>query len=78
MIGGSSPGRGCEFFSSPPRPDQLWAYPSSYRMVTGALSLGVKRLGREADHSPTSNAEVKNVWNYSSTLPVRLHGVLLG
>jgi hypothetical protein len=25
----------------------------------GALSLGVKRPGREADHSPTSSAEVK-------------------
>jgi hypothetical protein len=28
-------------------------------MGTGALSLGVKRLGREADHSPPSSAEVK-------------------
>jgi hypothetical protein len=27
--------------------------------VPGALSLGVKRLGREADHSPPSSAEVK-------------------
>jgi hypothetical protein len=27
--------------------------------VTGALSLGVKRPGREADHSPQSSAEVK-------------------
>jgi hypothetical protein len=27
--------------------------------VSGALSLGVKRLGREADHSPPSSAEVK-------------------
>jgi hypothetical protein len=27
--------------------------------VPGALSLGVKRPGREADHSPPSNAEVK-------------------
>jgi hypothetical protein len=27
--------------------------------VTGALSLGVKRPGREADHSPSSSAEVK-------------------
>jgi hypothetical protein len=27
--------------------------------VLGALSLGVKRPGREADHSPPSNAEVK-------------------
>jgi hypothetical protein len=29
------------------------------RWVTGALSLGVKRSGREADHSPPSSAEVK-------------------
>jgi len=28
--------------------------------VQGALSLGVKRPWREADHSPSSNAEVKN------------------
>jgi hypothetical protein len=27
--------------------------------VAGALSLGVEQLGREADHSPPSNAEVK-------------------
>jgi hypothetical protein len=27
--------------------------------VPGSLSLGVKRLGREADHSPPSSAEVK-------------------
>jgi hypothetical protein len=27
--------------------------------VPGALSLGVKRPGREADHSPPSSAEVK-------------------
>jgi hypothetical protein len=27
--------------------------------VPGALSLGVKRLGHEADHSPSSSAEVK-------------------
>jgi hypothetical protein len=27
--------------------------------VTGALSLGVKWLGREADHSPLSSAEAK-------------------
>jgi hypothetical protein len=33
---------------------------------TRALSLGIKRLGREADHSPPSSAEVKNAWKYSS------------
>jgi hypothetical protein len=35
--------------------------------VPGALSLGVKRLGHEADHSPPSSAKVKNVWSYTST-----------
>jgi hypothetical protein len=35
--------------------------------VSGALSLGVKRPGREADHSPPSSTEVKNAWNYIST-----------
>jgi hypothetical protein len=35
--------------------------------VTGALSLGVKRPGREADHSPLSSDEVKNAWRYTST-----------
>jgi hypothetical protein len=32
------------------------AHPVSYPMGTGALSLGVKRPGREADHSPPSSA----------------------
>jgi len=32
-----------------------------------ALYLGVKRTGREADHSFPSSAEVKNVWSYTST-----------
>jgi hypothetical protein len=35
--------------------------------VPGTLPLGVERLGREADHSPPSSAEVKNAWNYTST-----------
>jgi hypothetical protein len=35
--------------------------------VPGALSLGVKRSGREADHSHPSSAEVKNAWGYNST-----------
>jgi hypothetical protein len=37
--------------------------------VPGALSLGVKRPGREADHSPPSSAEVKNALRYTSTPP---------
>jgi hypothetical protein len=46
--------------------------------VTGDLSLGVKRPGREADHSPPSSDEVKNMWSYTSTPPIRLRSVVLG
>jgi hypothetical protein len=35
------------------------AHPTSYSMGTRALSLGVKRPEREADHSPPSSTEVK-------------------
>jgi hypothetical protein len=36
------------------------AHSASYPMGTGGLSLGVKRPGREADHSPSSSAKAKN------------------
>jgi hypothetical protein len=36
---------------------------------TGVLSSGVKRPGREADHSLLSTAEVKNARRYTSTPP---------
>jgi hypothetical protein len=36
------------------------AHPAPYPWVSGALSLGVKRPVREADHSPSSSAVVKN------------------
>jgi hypothetical protein len=45
--------------------------------VQGALSLGVKRPGHEADHLPPSSDEVKNAWSYTFTSPIRLHGVVL-
>jgi hypothetical protein len=45
--------------------------------LPAALSLWVKRPGREADHSPPSSAEVKNAWSYTSSPPIRLHGVVL-
>jgi hypothetical protein len=53
----------------PPQPPIQW--------IPGALSLRFKRSGREADHSPPSSVEVKNFWNYISTPPIRLHGVVL-
>jgi hypothetical protein len=46
------------------------AHPASYTyvmsVVKGDSSLGVKRSGREADHSPLSSLEVKNAWAISS------------
>jgi hypothetical protein len=44
--------------------------------VPGALSPGVKRPGREADHSPPSSAEVKN-GGAIPPLPIHLHGMVL-
>jgi hypothetical protein len=67
---------GSRIFSSPRRPDQLWGPPSLYPIGAGDLSLGVKRPGREVDHSPLTNTEVKKMWIYTST-PIRLHGVVL-
>jgi hypothetical protein len=36
------------------------------RCVAGALSPWGKQSGREADHSPPSDAELKNLWSYTS------------
>jgi len=44
--------------------------------VPGALSLGVKRPDREADHLSPSSAEVKEGVELKP-LPTRLHGVAL-
>jgi hypothetical protein len=38
-------------------------------MGTGVTFTGVKRPGRESDHSLPYSAKVKNTWNYTSTLP---------
>jgi len=42
----------------------------------GSLPMELRRPGREADHSPPSNAEVNNAWNYTSNPPIRLQGVV--
>ncbi|PNF26249.1 hypothetical protein B7P43_G02656 [Cryptotermes secundus] len=58
-------------FSSPRRPDRLsGALPSSYPMGTG-----VKRPGREGDHSSTTAKVKKNVFLYIHS-PIRLHGTV--
>jgi len=49
-------------------PDQLWGSPSLLSNgYWGLLPMGVERPGREADHSPPTNAEIKNVWSYTAT-----------
>jgi hypothetical protein len=35
--------------------------------ISGAVSLGVKRLGREGDQSLPSGAQVKNEWSYNAS-----------
>jgi hypothetical protein len=37
----------------------------NFAKTTSGSFLGVKRPGREADHSPPSSAEVKNAWSYT-------------
>jgi hypothetical protein len=53
------------------------AHPASYTIDSGALSLGVKRPGSEADHSSPSSAEVKECMELYLHSPIRLHGVVL-
>jgi hypothetical protein len=36
------------------------AYPASYQMVLGPLSLGTEWPDCEADHSPAASAKIKN------------------
>jgi hypothetical protein len=44
--------------------------------VSGALSLAVKRTGREADHSTPCSAEVKECVELYLYSPIRLHDVV--
>jgi hypothetical protein len=62
-VGSSSPGRVKNFlFSTFFRPAL-----GPTQWVLGTLFPGVKREGREADHSSSVSAEVKKIWIYTST-----------
>jgi hypothetical protein len=52
---------GSRILISPYRPHWLWGLPNRV--------LGVKLQKREDDHSPTTSAEVKKTWIYTSTPP---------
>jgi hypothetical protein len=76
---GSVTGRGSWelfLFATASRPELGPTQPPIQR-IPWALSLGVKRPRREADHSPPSSAEVKNAWSYTSTSSIRLQGMVL-
>jgi hypothetical protein len=47
-------------------------------LLFGALSLGLKRPGREADYSPPSRAEIRECVELCLHSPILLHGVVLG
>jgi hypothetical protein len=73
----SIPGRdsdGVFLFATASRPTLGLSQPP-IQCVAEAFTPEVKRQGREADHSSPSSAEVKNAWSYTSTPPIRLHGV---
>jgi hypothetical protein len=72
MIGGSRTGRGWQYFLHHRVQTVSGVHPASYPWVPGTLPLGVKRPGREADHSPPSSAEVKNAWSYTCEHITRL------
>jgi hypothetical protein len=62
------------FFSSPNHPQQLQVPHSlQFNGCQGSFS-GVKRPKREVNHSPRSNAKIKNEWSNTSTPPICFHG----
>jgi len=68
----SQEGMGIFLFTTASRP-ALGSTQPRIQNLPGNLSLGLKWLGREADHSPASSAEYKNECSYTAT-PVRLPG----
>jgi hypothetical protein len=72
----SSPGMVKNFlFSTSSRP-ALGPTQPPIQWVSGVLYPGVKRPGREADHSPPVSAEVKKMWIYTSTPPYAYYWIL--
>jgi hypothetical protein len=53
------------------------AHPASCTVGTRGSITGVKRPGREADHSPLSSAKVKECVDLYLHSPMHIHGVVL-
>jgi hypothetical protein len=67
MVRSLSPGRVKNFLFSTSSRTALEPTQPPIQWVTGALSPGVKRPGREADHSPSTSMEVRKTWIHTST-----------
>jgi hypothetical protein len=52
------------------------AQPASYPMDTGTLSPGVRRPGRETDHSPPTSAKVKKNVDLYIHSPIRFYDLV--
>jgi hypothetical protein len=61
LVLSSSPGRVKNCISSTSSRPALGPFQSHIQWVLGSLSLGVKRPGHEADHSPPTSADVKKM-----------------
>jgi hypothetical protein len=65
----SSPSRVKNFLFPMPFRPALGSTQPPIQWVLGALSPGLKRPGREVDHSPPTSSKVKKMWIYTSTPP---------
>lgn len=72
---GSHPSWNMRFFLLQSAQTDRGAHPVSYTMVPEALYLGVKSSGREADHSSTTSAQVRNKCRYTPTPPFKGAGI---
>jgi hypothetical protein len=69
-------GLGIFLFDTMSRP-ALWPIQPPIEWVPGVLFMGVKRPGREADHSSPYSAEVKEYVDLYFHFPIHLHGMVL-
>ena len=71
-VGGSNRSSGKIFFSSPRRQDRLLGSPNLLLNRYRHLFPGVKRPGSHVGHLPSTSAEVKSKWSYTSIPPYAL------
>jgi hypothetical protein len=73
----SSPGRVKNFLFSTLSRLAIGSIQPPIQWVLGAFSLGIKRTGLEADHSPPTSAEVKINMDVYIHSPIRLNGTVV-